>query len=604
MQIQRWGVWIVTVLLTLGTASPVTAVLSETDIPPALAPWRDWVLHGHEEELCPTDYDNTAVARCRWPSRLALDLNRHGGRFEQNWVMLARGWIPLPGEAVHWPDAVAVNGRSAAVIDRDGRPMVFLSPGEHRIEGRFFWNRTPETIHVSPSLGLVSLVVEGRQIRSPRFDEQGRLWLAQSQASDQEGRAQHRLQVFRLFSDTIPMRMTTLLKLDVSGPGRELHFDNLLMTNGIAMILESPLPARLEPAGRLVVQARPGQWDIRILSRFQGPISKIEAGTAPFDNEVWSFQPQHHLRMVELSGLAQLEPGRTEMPPAWHAYPAFQVRPNDVLTLKEVSRGDADPAPDRLHLNRTWWLDFDGEGFTVQDRLSGTLSRRWALVMRPPMELGRVAVDGEDRVITRQGPQGEAGVEVRHGRLDVQADTRLPVRSGRLSALGWDHDMEQVAAVLNIPPGWRLLGATGVDHVSHSWLQQWSLLDFFLVLIIALAVFKLRSWAWGLVALGAMVLVFHEPGAPRLVWLHLLAVIALLPLLPSGGWLRRLVILWGMGAGVTLVVIMVPFWVNQLRWSVYPAIGADVCPDPLHGRGHTPQSPSIDAGPGAPIRGR
>ena len=52
--------------------------------------------------------------------------------------------------------------------------------------------------------------------------------------------------------------------------------------------------------------ARPGQWDIRILSRFQGPISKIEAGTAPFDNEVWSFQPQHHLRMVELSGLAQL----------------------------------------------------------------------------------------------------------------------------------------------------------------------------------------------------------------------------------------------------------------------------------------------------------
>ena len=102
-------------------------------------------------------------------------------------------------------------------------------------------------------------------------------------------------------------------------------------------------------------------------------------------------------------------------------------------------------------------------------------------------------------------------------------------------------------------------------------MQRWSLLDFFLLLIIALAVFKLRSWRWGLVALATLVLIWHEPGAPRLVWLHLLAVVALLPLLPSG-WFRRLVALWGIGAVVVLLIVTVPFVVQQIRWGLYPQL--------------------------------
>ena len=97
---------------------------------------------------------------------------------------------------------------------------------------------------------------------------------------------------------------------------------------------------------------------------------------------------------------------------------------------------------------------------------------------------------------------------------------------------------QSVSGVLNLPPGWRLLSAGGVDVIPGTWFERWTLLDLFVVLIIALAVFKLWNWRWGLLALLTLGLTYHEPGAPRLVWLCLLAAVALLRFLPEG-WARR-----------------------------------------------------------------
>ena len=45
---------------------------------------------------------------------------------------------------------------------------------------------------------------------------------------------------------------------------------------------------------------------------------------------------------------------------------------------------------------------------------------------------------------------------------------------------------------------------SGADAVRGTWLERWTLLDFFLVLIIAMAVWRLFSWRWGVLALAAM----------------------------------------------------------------------------------------------------
>jgi hypothetical protein len=566
----RIGWTTVAVLAFMMTAAHAEEDLLTGEIPPELGRWRSWVLHGHEEKLCPAAFNNGTVVRCQWPSQLEIDISADGGTFEQHWMIFAEGWAALPGHRDMWPDGVLVDGSSAAVIDREGIPSVRLEPGEHQIKGRFYWTRLPEMVRVPPSVGLLSLVLDGRRIASPLIDSQGRLWLRsiESRAADEE---RAKVRIFRLIDDAIPMRITTLLRLDVSGQAREIRFKNVLLQNSVPMELTSALPARLDADGQLLVQARPGSWEVRVVARMPDITGKIGIGQTPYGDEVWSFKPQHDLRMVEIQGVAQIEPGQTEMPDAWRGFPAYLVKPGQAMTLKEIRRGDPDPAPDQLTLFRRWWLDFDGGGFTLHDRVDGTLSRQWYLAMNAPVVLGRVSIDGRDQVITAQGDGPKAGVELRQGRLRLQSDARLDRHWDALNAVGWDHDFQKVTAELNLPPGWRLLAATGVDHATHTWLQEWSLLDFFLVLIIGLAVFKLRGWRWGVLSLAVMALVFHEPGAPRLVWLHILAVLALLPFLPEG-WFKRLVALWGVGAVAFLILVVLPFAVHQIRWGLYPQL--------------------------------
>jgi hypothetical protein len=425
-------------------------------------------------------------------------------------------------------------------------------------------------IPVPPSLGLLSLTVNGRMLPTPAIDGNGQLWL-QEEYGDDTKKEKLNVRVYRLISDTVPMQVTTFFRLDVSGKSREIEIEGGLIQGSIPMVLESPLPTRITPNGRLTLQAGAGRWEVRILARLDGARYEIKAGKCFYGDEIWSFEPHHDLRMVDIQNVPLIEPGQTEMPVKWRRFQAYLMTTDSTMVIKELRRGDPDPAPDQLSLARSIWLDFDGRGVTMHDKISGTLSRQWYLSMNPPAMLGRVSVSGQDRVITQQGPEKKMGVELRKGNLNLTADSRLPRFSGRLSASNWDHDFQTVKTLLHLPPGWRLFYAKGVDSVSDSWLTHWSLLDFFLVLIISLAVFKLRSLLWGVITLVTMVLIFHETGAPRLVWLHILAVLALLPLL-SKGWIKRIVILWGVGAVGILLIAAVPFAVQQIRWGIYPQL--------------------------------
>ena len=75
-------------------------------------------------------------------------------------------------------------------------------------------------------------------------------------------------------------------------------------------------------------------------------------------------------------------------------------------------------------------------------------------------------------------------------------------------------DFDGLSATLAIPPGWRLIHASGADKVTGTSIDRWSLLDFFLLLVTALAVQRLYGWRLGLLALVAIGLTITETGAP------------------------------------------------------------------------------------------
>lgn len=553
------------------------APLALENVPEPLKPWVQWVLQGYEEKRCPSLYNSVDRYRCRWPSRLNLFLKDGGSSFNQRWRVLQEGWIPLPGENTHWPQDVKVDDGPALVSERGGVPSVYISSGMHKVSGRFTWERLPESLKIPRETGLVSVILNDRKLAFIDIDKKGRLWLKQRGGGTgaREGvRNTLDIRVFRRIVDQIPLQITTRIEMDVAGESREELLGRALMPNFVPMALRSRLPARLEPDGRLRIQVRPGQWTVDLVARHPGPVNSVALNPtkSPWpQEEIWVFDARHHLRLVRIEGVKSIDPRQTSLPADWKALPTYRLRPGDTMTMKVERRGDPQPGPDKLSLTRNLWMDFDGGGYTLQDKIKGSMTRNWRLEVVPSLKLGRVAVDGRPRFITRRQGTKREGVELRRGVIDLVADSRWDGDVSRIPAVGWEHDFRKVRTTLHLPPGWRLLTTRGIDVVRNTWVNLWSVFDLFILLIIAAAVGKLWGWYWGGMALVTLSLIYHETGAPQQVWLHILAAVALLRVLPTGRF-KRFIGLYRSVSLIALAIIAFPFAVNQVRVGLFPQL--------------------------------
>lgn len=549
--------------------------LNPQDVPEPLKPWVGWVLHDNEQRVCPLLYNNADSRRCAWPSRLELNLDEQAGTFAASWQVDAESWVLLPGDSALWPQQVALDGKPVAVVSRDGNPAVLLPPGAHRLSGQFAWDRLPDNLAVPRDSGLIALTVKGKPV-NPVFNEQGGLWLQGIQGPKREEIANTlNLRIFRRVVDGVPLRVVTHLDVEVAGEQREILLAGSVLPDAIPLELDSPLPTRLENDGRLRVQVRPGRWAVELISRAPGETAKLALPGQPTEpwpaEEVWSFEARAETRVVEVEGAPVVDPRQTEMPGGWKNLPAYRMQAGGVLAFKTLRRGDPESAPDNLSLHRTLWLDFDGGGYTVHDEISGELSRQWRLDVLPGLDLGQAQIDREPQLLTRMDGSAQTGVELRQGHVRLATDSRGEGSLRHLPATGWARDFQRVDATLKLPPGWRLFATTGVDNAPDTWIGRWTLLDFFMALIIALAVAMLRGRPGGAVAAAALILLWHEPDAPRYVWLHLLIAVALLRALPEGraAWAvtqyRRLALL-------ALLFIALPFMVAQVRQGIYPQL--------------------------------
>jgi len=485
----------------------------------------------------------------------------------------------LPGKPDRWPLDVQVDGRPAAVIGK--RPMVELDVGTHTISGSFQWDALPETLAIPPETALVALKIRGRELELPDRDAPGRLWLERRSVQDTGEASRVDVVVHRRVIDEIPLALDTRIELTVGGRSREALLGNALPSGFVPMLLTSTLPARLDADGRLRVQLRPGTWTLTLLARHDGPINALSPpvqvaepgadGEAQWDSEeVWVFDAQPHLRIVDVSGATPVDPNQTTLTSEWRNLPAYLMERGSTLKLEEKRRGDDDPAPDDLTLARTWWLDFDGDGFTVTDRISGVVRRSTRLEMRDPIELGRVALEHKDQFITRTEGGAGAGVEIPLGKIQLAADSRVNERSS-LSAVGWDHDFQALSAELWLPPGWRLFHANGVDRATSTWLNRWTLLDLFVVLVVSMGVYRLWGTGWGVLALAALAIGYTEPNAPRWLWLAVLIGEGLQRNLPEGRFSRLVVGYRAVALGL-LLIVAASFGAAQIRVSLHPVL--------------------------------
>lgn len=552
-----------------------TKPITPDQVPEPLKPWVDWVLQDQPELGCPFIYNSYEQKRCSWPSRLTLDFTADKGKFVIDWSVYKESWIMLPGSQQHWPQFVTANGNSVAVLERNGFPAIKLAAGDYQVKGDFLWDTIPESLNIPADTGLVSLTINGAAIPAPNIKE-GQLWLTANdigQKKPENVQNSLDIQVFRKITDDVPMWVTTRLALEVSGEQREVRLAKPILNDFIPLSLQSPLPARIEPDGQLLIQVRPGRWQLDIEARSAKETNAIALAVGNPEwpgSEIWVFDARPDLRVVEVDKLAPIDASQTNSPEEWRHLPTYKINKGEGMALKVIRRGDPDPEPNQLAINRKLWLDFDGAGYTINDTINGKMAKGWRLDALPETKLGKVTLDGDSQLITLVGT-GKHGVEVRKGAINLVADSRFEGGIRSISAVGWAQSFNQVNAELNLPPGWRLFAASGVDNVPDTWIARWTLLDLFLVLIAALATSRLFNRRWGALALLTLVLTWHEAGAPQYVWLNVLAAVALIKVLPPGKFLTAITWYRNM-SWLVLAFIIIPFMVSQVRVGLYPQL--------------------------------
>jgi hypothetical protein len=581
-----FGCFAVVALCHFSIFADGTNPLAEKDVPAPLKPWVSWVLHDAQGVHCPRLDGNAGQGshgQCVWPGQLSLSLEAEAGKFTQSFEVYETAMVPLPGHAddrngepARWPLDVNVDGKRVAVVEVDSLPHLQLSTGKHTVTGRFAWDRLPEYLHVPAAVALVSLTVQGKHLPFPQRTSDGRIFWARKVAEGETDGVE--ITVHRKVTDGVPMLLTTRLSLAVSGKSRELSLGRALPGGFVPLSIESALPVRVLSDGHLTVQVRPGQWVVQLVAR---NVQRVQSITRPDPQglwkdgeEAWVFEVAPTVRAVTVEGVASIDPQQTTLPNEWKALPTYAVEPNGTFKLVEHQRGNEPPLPDRLSLSRELWLDFDGGGFTARDVIGGSLSRSWRLAMPAPAKLGRLSVDGQDQFITKLQQEASSedvwGAEIRVQKVNIQADSRLPRTGVTMSAVSWQRDFDALSGQVHLGPGWKLLVGTGADHITGSWIESWSLLDLFLLLIVAVSVQRLYGWRLGAVAFAALVLSLNEGQAPAWIWLSIVVGEALVRLVPPGK-LSLLPRGFRLGAWGIWLVIYLPFAAQDIRSALHPA---------------------------------
>jgi len=575
MVISKWFTPLAATAWLLVASTSATAAPPEVKkpLPDPLKAWADWALWDEKDLDSPSPYHNPKQALRLWPSRLSLEVSGTGGRFDFEATVFNETWVPLPGDGELWPVEVTANGTAVPVVEHKGRPAVKLAPGKHQLAGSYRWLSVPQRIAMPLEIGILSLKLNDRPVESPVWDAQGFLWLKRDASTEQTDKDFLGVKAHSLLEDGIPMMLHTDVELIVAGKSREETLGNILPSGWKLASVQSPVPVAVDESGVMKAQVRAGKWTVHVSAfRLNHPAEiSFEPGVktaAP--EQLIAFKAQPDFRLVEIIGLPAVDVSQTSFPNKWREFPVYRWETQLSFQMEERMRGMGLQKPEGLSINRELWLDQDGGGLTFRDTITGTMQQIWRLDAAKGQALGSVRADEQGQLITRNPQSGAPGVEIRNRAMNLEATGRMK-RAATMHASGWQTNAEKLGTTLHLPPGWRLFALFGADWVNGDWLTTWTLLDLFLLLVFTLAVMRMRGVSAAVLAFIGFGLSYHEPGAPRYVWLVMLIPLALLKVVPAG-WGKQTLVAGKWLALLVLVLLLVPFSGKQIQQAIYPQL--------------------------------
>ncbi|MGB5446253.1 MAG: hypothetical protein WBM99_12180, partial [Psychromonas sp.] len=443
---------IIMLMTLLGYLLSLPALAQPTAAPPS---WEQWVADRHPDLNCPVQIAANMQKVCHWPGEFVGTIVDDGMLFEMSvQVFSEEALVNLPGNKQNWPSALTVNQQSAPVIDNNGMPRVHLKKGASIIRGKFLWQEIPSAIAMPDEIGLIKVFRNNNLLPTSINNDQLILSLHKKTEQINDKNAL-KIQVYRALEDGVPMRLTTLIKLFVSGKPREVTLGRVAIAGSQTVYLQSLLPARLEEDGMLRVQVKPGVHEITLNSRFSDNLKRISTDKVSAEwpqYEYISFIADVRIREVNISGVKSIDTSLVEVPEQWKSLPTYRLENNDTMLLTTTTRGDGAAHQNSINIDREIWISFDGKDAIAKDNISGKMEQGWRLDAAKTVQLGQASVSAIPVLITHFA--GHDGVEIRSPQINLQAVSSLP-QVNKINALGWQTDAAKLTATIHLPPGWR-----------------------------------------------------------------------------------------------------------------------------------------------------
>ncbi len=574
---------IVSLAVTSQLFAPATLAADNNtavNLPPELSAWQGWVDKDLPERFCPWQEDDSQK-RCLFVTQTTLQASNAGASFVQEVQSFKEQFWQLPGEQKQWPQNVKIQllddaGRLVgaekvvAVRDYQTNPEIQLPVGRVRISADYRWSELPAGLVLPDGTPPVNLSIDGKTITQPLWD-QSRLLLRATPSAEQ-AQSTVQMRVFRLLTDDIPYQLTTIVRLDVSGPSRELKLPMPLPAGFVLAGIDGDLPVTLRQDGTLSISAISGNFEIKLKALRLSPDATIIKPQLPEPwpaQEVWAYQGNSQLRTAQLQGAPSIDPQQSDAPADWSSYAQYLVSTAEPLSL-QVLAGPATSERDEVSIERQMWLSATTGKFTISDSLSGALHSSARLSLLAPLAPGRIEVDGQARLINQlTDSTGSAGVEIRNSALSVMALSELP-SSSEMPVHGWDLQADRVETRVNLPEGWAAVAVFGASEVYGDWLHAWDLWDMFLVMLLTVAAYRLLGLPTAGALLVWLLLAYQKPDAPQWLWLMVFASIALTKF-ASGKFAK--VSQWFAKATLLLLgIALLNFATEQMRYAIYPQL--------------------------------
>ncbi len=562
----------------IGVVSGVSFAAQDVYVPPALEEWKDWVLADHPNIYCPIDDATSERMPCVWTSELAIDLKTGDPdriTFRIAGHASADSYVELP-TADRRPIEVELNGSPARVGLVNGNPRVFVDRGSFEVTGYIDIESAPRSLGIRRSAAIVELRIDGQEVAVPKVED-GKLWL-QAHEETQGTSNSLRLDVYRRLRDEIPQILDTRIRLTVDGADRVETIGKPILDGFHAVSIDADMPVQVMRDGTFLVQASRGvSWvSVHAISeQVLNEFTPVASGPQWPISETWVFLPRTQHRTVDVEGAPPIDPILVDSP--FGSAPTYNVSTGTTLRLTNEQRGNPNPKPSSFNIAREMWLGFDGASMVVVDELHANVPSETRV--GADYNVGTVQVDGSNRLVTYVNYETDstAGITLHPSERHIEAVSLLESRSD-IAANGWLVDADSLSINLHIPPGWKLLWASGVDRVNESWLSSWwNLWDIFICVLIVVVLYRVGGLPVAVVVSIAILLGYQEHTATAIGWLVLGVLLLLDKQLTSANGKRiNQIVYWTLMVPIAVMSLYVA--ATNVRQAVYPQLEASIGP--------------------------